>query len=293
MNHPGCGTYFNPRSPHGERHRDYMALDVSELFQPTLPARGATKEGMSVEAWVAISTHAPRTGSDCGKEYIVFGGKQFQPTLPARGATSSSSDKQASSTFQPTLPARGATLAVSAGALVWVISTHAPRTGSDGGKSRCKCAVQISTHAPRTGSDRKLGKRGCFRFDFNPRSPHGERRGKEYIVFGGKQFQPTLPARGATHLAEGRCPEHWISTHAPRTGSDPYTSNARQASAYFNPRSPHGERHCNLRATCVQLKISTHAPRTGSDWNIIRERKRVVHFNPRSPHGERPLVNRF
>ena len=57
-------------------------------------------------------------------------------------------------TFQSTLPARGATLEISA---------LAP---SD----------RISIHAPRTGSDRGIERRffGCV--DFNPRSPHGERR---------------------------------------------------------------------------------------------------------------------
>ena len=34
--------------------------------------------------------------------------------------------------------------------------------------------------------------------------------------------------------------------------------------AYFNPRSPHGER-LYLRLPNGEVKISTHAPRTGSD----------------------------
>ena len=55
---------------------------------------------------------------------------------------------------------------------------------------------------------------------FNPRSPHGERRG---IIVDGVAyvtFQPTLPARGATEIAvRVRVPTS-ISTHAPRTGSD-------------------------------------------------------------------------
>ena len=56
------------------------------------------------------------------------------------------------------------------------------------------------------------------------------------------QFQPTLPARGATHEgAERRC-NMVISTHAPRTGSD-------------------GAEVCPAPAA----DISTHAPRTGSD----------------------------
>ena len=57
-----------------------------------------------------------------------------------------------------------------------LISTHAPRTGSDGNGEGFIVALVISTHAPRTGSD-------------------GTRPEQEDPM---KQFQPTLPARGAT-----------------------------------------------------------------------------------------------
>ena len=56
--------------------------------------------------------------------------------------------------------------------------------------------------------------------NFNPRSPHGERpfalQNRALFV----QFQPTLPARGATSSCSGQMP----------------------GLIYFNPRSPHGER---------------------------------------------------
>ena len=60
-------------------------------------------------------------------------------------------------------------------------------------------AVVISTHAPRTGSDTQKQAEKANGWDFNPRSPHGERRvavpGAGSAV---RKFQPTLPARGAT-----------------------------------------------------------------------------------------------
>ena len=56
------------------------------------------------------------------------------------------------------------------------ISIHAPRTGSDRARGTQVAEMTISIHAPRTGSDRGIERRffGCV--DFNPRSPHGERR---------------------------------------------------------------------------------------------------------------------
>ena len=81
-----------------------------------------------------------------------------------------------------------------------MISIHAPREGSDQ-QSRVDPGQNdvISIHAPREGSDRLPDWRECFRHDFNPRSPRGER---PFPPRSGPpdspQFQSTLPARGAT-----------------------------------------------------------------------------------------------
>ena len=57
------------------------------------------------------------------------------------------------------------------------ISIHAPRTGSD---ATCFIAdvsrLDISIHAPRTGSDERPKTATKKGGNFNPRSPHGERR---------------------------------------------------------------------------------------------------------------------
>ena len=124
-------------------------------------------------------------------------------------------------------------------------------------------------------------------FNFNPRSPHGERQVDGVHVATKGLFQSTLPARGATFsLPSMAC---WMM--------------------YFNPRSPHGERQCaSIRAGCCRtfqstlpargatrgrhrgqppLGISIHAPRTGSDTlaDVLDDER--TDFNPRSPHGER------
>ena len=79
------------------------------IFQPTLPARGATKlYPCKFAHWL------------------------FQPTLPARGATPESALMAlVERLFQPTLPARGATQNRRHARRQGPISTHAPRTGSD------------------------------------------------------------------------------------------------------------------------------------------------------------------
>ena len=143
--------------------------------------------------------------------------------------------------------------------------------------------------------------------DFNPRSPHGERRDIINSVKGRYKFQSTLPARGATP----------IPFCYPRPGG------------YFNPRSPHGERlrasvdyafevsfqstlpargatlpGATVRrlprfqstlpargATCggqrhgrsAGMRISIHAPRTGSDRTWSPEENKVRRFQSTLP----------
>ncbi len=235
-----------------------------KLFQSTLPARGATLAA-DVEGFAnLISIHAPRTGSDVfadahgritahfnprsphGERHGVLGYSpiafEFQSTLPARGATAASTvSTSVTRTFQSTLPARGATGGIQHFVPAIAISIHAPRTGSDPSRQWSLARPDISIHAPRTGSDGRAGAYGADAADFNPRSPHGERRLLSY-THRKVTFQSTLPARGATRCTfpESRSPG--ISIHAPRTGSDPAASQSRQPPA-----------------------ISTHAPRTGSD----------------------------
>ena len=146
--------YFNPRSPYGERPEHPVPTD-----------------------WAfAISTHAPRAGSDrsttalrrtarhfnprspCGERLdagrIVACKKVFQPTLPVRGATHFCTSVAFPSRFQPTLPVRGATQPVQLSGRLVCISTHAPRAGSDPQGIHHDITVNIiSTHAPRAGSD--------------------------------------------------------------------------------------------------------------------------------------------
>ena len=79
-----------------------------------------------------------------------------------------------------------------------------------------------------------------------------------------------------------------ISIHAPRTGSDDKFCCQEGIRAYFNPRSPHGERHGDWYDAWDSGAISIHAPRTGSDASALACPANIANFNPRSPHGERP-----
>ena len=224
MTFPPSRTYdFNPRSPHGERR--YQAL-------ADLPV-------------TIISIHAPRTGSDLNAEKEANGAIEFQSTLPARGATCAKRRELATlARFQSTLPARGATL-------TWQT-----------------CRIRKNHFNPRSphGERPRWSSSPCAaRCHFNPRSPHGERRKSHFfsrffakisihaprtgsdasacsLSIRARRFQSTLPARGATVAADVQERGDSISIHAPRTGSDCLRCRRAAFRAYFNPRSPHGER---------------------------------------------------
>ncbi len=171
------------------------------IFQPTLPARGATTtDDCYTPPSIYISTHAPRTGSDADRVELKDRAFLFQPTLPARGATRKGQRAAGDlPDFNPRSPHGERPCPVrcppDSG---WYFNPRSPhgerrpsaRSGGHGSRfqptlpargatadhRQPKGATHISTHAPRTGSD-----------DFVRRYSMGQ-----------SIFQPTLPARGAT-----------------------------------------------------------------------------------------------
>ena len=154
VNHGEIFTYFNPRSPCGERQLRILRKPCPKQFQSTLPVWGATSRFLRFGVNRSISIHAPRVGSDSFTLLTARKKRQFQSTLPVWGATS--------------LASRPATLQT--------ISIHAPRVGSDWQAAVFRCcdlhfnprspcgerrgadlqrnhAADISIHAPRVGSD--------------------------------------------------------------------------------------------------------------------------------------------
>ena len=166
----------------------------------------------------------------------------FQSTLPARGATRQPLFVVVLSTlFQSTLPARGAT----------------------GLAPQLSLSMEISIHAPRTGSDFVRQGRCAHHGNFNPRSPHGERREAVFGAVTLLAFQSTLPARGATFCCMGFAP----------------------ATRNFNPRSPHGERL--RKVTILSIRIIGFAQKVYHKTVLLRislaENAVILPEKPRNP----------
>ena len=266
-----AASYFNPRSPHGERRSTSTPRWSAPRFQSTLPARGATDAAREADEIARISIHAPRTGSDHLRRRAVLPADYFNPRSPhgerpctladvVRGTaisihaprtgsdeTGSSRSREAAK-FQSTLPARGATVRRDVPPPCVAISIHAPRTGSD-----CAGAFSSSTRArfqstlPARGATTVSNLQPSTGCNFNPRSPHGERPCDCDGAEGdGCDFNP-------------RSPHGERRNHTARTLRNlvfQSTLPARGATSARNQRTPTGA-------------ISIHAPRTGSDRRSI------------------------
>ena len=196
---------------------------IRAVFQSTLSKRRATKILFSPTAVFIISIHALQAESDASTTSYGFPLNLFQSTLSKRRATmelqrnvfligifqSTLSKRRTTLTknskamfyqFQSTLSKRRATRNVSQ--LYWskVISIHALQAESDElARDRIKMIFEISIHALQAESDIRLCADICNRYDFNPRSPSGERHPLlSKVTSDVNGFQSTLSKRRAT-----------------------------------------------------------------------------------------------
>ena len=236
---------FNPRSPHGERPRvTRISCDWGE-FQSTLPARGAT---------------AVFPGRVPGLIY-------FNPRSPHGERPGHARQNGETKVFQSTLPARGATEDIETVQQLVRISIHAPRTGSDRTlRNLVNIVNSFQSTLPARGATAAASRTAPAATDFNPRSPHGERRQHYDRTRYHLLFQSTLPARGATRVHDGGMPRMGISIHAPRTGSDLCRAGRVVFGGHFNPRSPHGERLAHLCALLYGCAFQSTLPARGATY---------------------------
>ena len=147
--------------------------------------------------------------------------------------------------FQSTLPAWGETATTTNIDTLLDISIHSPRMGRDvqmvkgaahdllfqstlpaWGETTLPAhpphSIPISIHSPRMGRDpARLRPSVLVDSNFNPLSPHGERRDAQPLKPSAAAFQSTLPAWGETRSILCFAVGQIISIHSPRMGRDP------------------------------------------------------------------------
>ena len=234
---------------------------------------------------------------------------EFQSTLPARGATAPPGPLwRSSANFNPRSPHGERPMYFITSARWSAISIHAPRTGSDKHADLIVCDdVVFQSTLPARGATVRAAAVLPRGKNFNPRSPHGERRHRSFrlwqqsgisihaprtgsdvmdtdSVLRVRTFQSTLPARGATVAADVQERGDGISIHAPRTGSD--RSSVERKSLIFTFQSTLPAR--GATPVCAfhvggNFCISIHAPRTGSDRDTLKQQLAEAKFQSTLP----------
>ena len=110
---PGCrqrpGTYFNPRSPRGERLAADDAISVMVIFQSTLPSRGATAHCHLQHPRHRFQSTLPSRGATSEQAEGFLADINFNPRSPRGERLFVPSQEDFTNLFQSTLPSRGAT----------------------------------------------------------------------------------------------------------------------------------------------------------------------------------------
>ena len=234
---------FNPRSPWGERLFSNRGGVGSRAFQSTLPVGGATKRHEIIHAFLFISIHAPRGGSDHAQALPTIHHRDFNPRSPWGERPFFSCHALISSNFNPRSP-WGERLAIAAQKWTWrIFQSTLPVGGATKATDCFSCpspfqstlpvggatmvvllslaGSQFQSTLPVGGATRTRVQKSVGSWDFNPRSPWGERPGTASTVGESSSISIHAP-RGGSDL--GYCglyvPSKQISIHAPRGGSD-------------------------------------------------------------------------
>ena len=213
--------YFNPRSPRGERPSATDWAFCDNIFQSTLPARGATCRWRSLSAVYSFQSTLPARGATLSSIELIQRDKHFNPRSPRGERLTCRILILTLRVFQSTLPARGATRTVLAAGESHKFQSTLPARGATSFRRSFRHLIpHFNPRSPRGERPRASGCTLPAIAHFNPRSPRGERRTSPLSSRRVKSFQSTLPARGATILTATNIVNPPISIHAPREGSD-------------------------------------------------------------------------
>ena len=198
-------AHFNPRSPYGERQKWDTMSGSDQLFQSTLPLRGATPEDYFDTIIVDISIHAPLTGSDLFYDTAAYPPLYFNPRSPYGERHFRYALVESDTMISIHAPLTGSDFTTSPMPLAFTISIHAPLTGSDSICLRGGLFIALfQSTLPLRGATFYFPPRFVFYSDFNPRSPYGERRQTPLGQRPPEDFNPRSPY-GERHCGYCRC----------------------------------------------------------------------------------------
>ena len=310
-------SLFGPISIHSPRMgRDEKVMAwwlQGQQFQSTLPAWGETSPGLPSCSADGFQSTLPAWGETRHQWTRDGWVNVFQSTLPAWGETIIVEYQRSALVISIHSPRMGRDQLQRDGGGADAISIHSPRMGRDCTPGTSRRTPHISIHSPRMGRDRRRPPPSTSGFYFNPLSPHGERQYDPAKVdgpspisihsprmgrdsrrpsgyFQAPRFQSTLPAWGETATVLARRRGTIFQSTLPAWGETCSQRCPRRFFSYFNPLSPHGERHKCPHKPHERAIFQSTLPAWGETW-CPTPPWTELNFNPLSPHGERPPLD--
>ena len=237
------GLNFNPRSPCGERHSYPFSKKLRAIyFNPRSPCGERHCVGCGRHTNNGISILAPRVGSDVAADTNVTADDYFNPRSPCGERRRACGAERCAAVFQSSLPVWGATSSLPVLVLVQIFQSSLPVWGATGQHRLSILRQVISILAPRVGSDVSLEDYYTKLEVFQSSLPVWGATALACLTSTAYIFQSSLPVWGATSIRAYALIVLPISILAPRVGSDRVLRVVLARVAYFNPRSPCGER---------------------------------------------------
>ena len=167
-----------------------------------------------------VSTHAPLAGSDSAFAVPNWHTRQFPPTLPLRGATFVQVGYRCRCfCFNPRSPCGERRQRQTCSLMTGGFNPRSPCGERPDDPTVVSRGVAVSTHAPLAGRDAPCRSVGGGGTCFNPRSPCGERPPSRGYRPSRREFQPTLPLRGATRAEKNDIDQRWFQPTLPLRGA--------------------------------------------------------------------------
>ena len=264
-------------------------LFMINLFQSTLPARGATIRSVPLAGEANISIHAPCTGSDNRRTNVIITYNGISIHAPCTGSDPSFRTlRRLLRDFNPRSLHGERQSAILQRSSTLGISIHAPCTGSD---TPTRCATLSRDHFnPRSLHGERLSTIALAfpNYNFNPRSLHGERRWKDAKKLAKNlNFNPRSLHGERQEPRTERGNKHEISIHAPCTGSDIAKADIALPRTAFQSTLPARGATPRLPYFPPRPAFQSTLPARGATSAGGRFSHFPQDFNPRSLHGER------
>ena len=240
------------------------------IFQSTLPAWGETRPVLS--EWIAtdnfnpLSPHGERprgTPSACATA-------GFQSTLPAWGETVQMLKAIRSRRFQSTLPAWGETCDRGEKLPGASISIHSPRMGRDDNtRAMVYFCPQFQSTLPAWGETGRWALSAGGWRNFNPLSPHGERRPAPQQPREPKDFNPLSPHGERLLCAKTAASTSGFQSTLPAWGETTRIRSESIRQKRFQSTLPAWGETQFLNQCVHHATISIHSPRMGRDAALL------------------------